>query len=153
MRFSYTSRAMTLWEWFAILTLVVCFGYLLAAGAKRAPVVDKARSVKNELEEIDRAIREAEAAGKIPDDGLWDPHQFRPLVRDKFRRIRDQGVDAFGHAFAPVPLHGRPIVPPETSREVAGVIDDSFWSPFLTRYPEFAPVSPVAAPETPESEP
>ena len=98
-------------------------------------------------------IREAEAAGKIPDDGVWDPEEFRPLLREKFLRIREKGVDPFGHAFAPVPYHGRPIVPPETTREVAGVIDDSFWSPFLTRFAESAPVSPVAAPELQESEP
>ena len=153
MRFSYTSRAMTLWEWFAILSLLACFGYLLAAGAKRAPVVDKARSVKNELEEIDRAIREAEATGKIPEDGLWHPEDFRPLLKEKFRRIREQGVDSFGNAFVPVPYHGRPIVPPETTREVAGVIDDSFWSPFLTRYPESSPITPVSAPDTKESAP
>ena len=153
MRFSHTSRAMTFWEWFAILALVASFGYLLAAGARRAPVVDKARALKNDLEEIDRAIREAEAAGKMPDDGVWDPEEFRPLLREKFQRIREKGVDPFGHAFAPVPHRGRPIVPPDTTRAVAGVIDDSFWSPFLTRYPESAPVSPVQAPALPQSDP
>lgn len=153
MRFSYTSRAMTPWEWFSILALLSCFGYLLAAGARRAPVVDKARVLRNELVEIDRAIRGAEKAGKSPDDGVWDPEEFRPLVREKFRRIREQGVDAFGHAFAAVPFQGRPIVPPETTRAVAGVIDDSFWSPFLTRFPDSAPVRPVSASETPDFEP
>ena len=149
MRFSHTSRAMTVGEWFSILSLVACFVYLLAAGAKRAPVVDKARALKNDLEEIDRAIREDEAAGKIPDDGVWDPAEFRPLVRGKFQRIREKGVDPFGHSFAPVPYRGRPIVPPDTLLAVAGIIDDSFWRPFLTRYPESNPVSPVSAPPNP----
>jgi hypothetical protein len=153
MRFSYTNRAMTVWEWFAILGLVACFGFLLAAGAKRAPIVDKARTLKNDLEEIDRAIREAESAGKSPDDGVWDPEEFRPLVREKYQRIREQGVDPFGHTFAPVPYHGRPIVPPETSRQLAGIIDDSFWSPFLTRLPPSVPVPPVAEPTPPQTEP
>ena len=152
MRFSYTSRAMTLWEWFAILGLVACFSYLLAAGAKRAPTIDKARMLKNDLEEIDRAIREAEAEGKVPDDGVWDPDEFRPLVREKFRRIRHEGVDPFGHTYAPVPYRGRPIVPPETSLSIGGVVDESFWSPFRTRFPATSPVFPVLPPETPDSE-
>lgn len=144
---------MTIWEWFAILVLVASFGYLLAAGAKRAPLVDKARALKNDLEEIDRAIREAEAAGKAPDDGVWDAEEFRPLVREKYQRIREEGVDPFGHVFAPVPFQGRPIVPPDTTRELAGIIDDSFWSLFRTSLPVSAPVAPVAAPELPVSTP
>lgn len=153
MRFSYTSRAMTIWEWLAILGLVACFSYLLAAGAKRAPIIDKARALKNDLEEIDRAIRQAEAAGQAPADGVWDPEEFRPLVREKFQRIRDEGLDPFGHAFAPVPFQGRPMVPPATTLALAGVVDDSFWSPFLTRLPDSPPVSPVSAPEMPSPSP
>lgn len=146
---------MTVWEWFAILALLACFGYVLAAGARRAPVVDKARVLKNDLEEIDRAIREAESAGQHPADGLWDPEEFRPLVREKFQRIREQGVDPFGHPFSPVPYQGRPMVPPATILELAGVVDDSFWRPFQTRSMATPPVAPVQAPatETPASAP
>lgn len=153
MLFSFTNRAMTVWEWLAILVLVACFGYVLASGARRAPVIDKARVLKNDLEAIDRAIREAEASGKRPDDGIWDAHEFRSLLPDKYKRIREQGVDPFGNPFAPVPYQGRPIVPSATSREVAGVVDDSFWSPFLTRLPESPPVTTVAAPENPDPAP
>lgn len=147
MRFSFTSRGMTVWEWLAILGLAACFGYVLAEGARRAPVVDKARVLKNDLEEIDRAIREAEAGGGRPEDGVWDPAEFRPLVREKFQRIREQGVDPFGHPFAPVPYQGRPMVPPATTLELAGVVHESFWSPFRTRLPESPPIAPVRAPE------
>jgi hypothetical protein len=121
---------MTIWEWLAILVLVAGFATVLGVGAGRAPVVDNARVMKNQLEEIDRAIREAEAAGKRPDDGQWAPGEYLPLLRDKHARLRESGLDPFGNPYGPVPAGGRPEVPAATQSLLAGTLDVSFWSPF-----------------------
>ena len=121
---------MTVWEWLAILAVVIGFGVVLNTGYRRAPQVNDARTLKNELEEIDRVIRKAEAAGSKPADGSWDPPEYLPLVREQFTRMRETGNDPFGNPYPPVPLGCRPAVAEETIAALGTTIDATFWSPF-----------------------
>ena len=121
---------MTLWEWLALLVVAGGFATVLAAGVRRAPLVDQARTLKNELEEIDRVIRLQEKNGNHPADGAWDPEDFRPLVKEKFRRLRETGCDPFGGAYPAVPDGRRPEIAPATVLHLKGRVDPAFWSPF-----------------------
>jgi type II secretory pathway pseudopilin PulG len=143
-----SSSGMTLLEWLAVIALVAGFGAVLVAGARRAPMVDEARTLKNELEEIDRAIRAAENSGQKPSDGVWDPPEFLPLLREKFTRLRESGSDPFGNPYPPVPVGARPTVAPETLQSLQGQLDPSFWRPFGQPQP-----SPAVNPSPAESGP
>jgi len=124
-------QGFSLWEWLLVLVVAAGFVTVLVSGARRAPVVDKARQMKNELEEIDRVLREQESLGNRPLDNSWDPGDYLPLVRKKFTRMKTEGVDPFGHPYESVPWDGhRPPVPAATARELEGLIDPPFWNPF-----------------------
>lgn len=147
------ANGMTVWEWLAILAVAGVFGSVLVAGAKRAPMVDVARSMKNELEEIDRVIREAEAAGRQPGDGIWDPAEYLPLLKPKFSELKETGKDRFGNSYGPVRTGGRPEVPAATATRLRGIIDPVFWSPFREASPAPAADSPAAQPAAPTATP
>ena len=136
---------MTVWEWLAILAVAAGFGFVLHAGYQRAPQVDDARVLKNELEEIDRVIRKAEADGAKPADGTWDPPEFLPMVRDQFTRLRETGNDPFGNPYPPVEMGARPAVADATVSELGDAIHPSFWSPF----PPASSASKSTTPPTP----
>ena len=121
---------MTVWEWLVLLAVAGGFVTVLSAGARRAGTVDLARTMKNELEEIDRVIRFEENEGRQPEDGLWDPPEYRALVKEKFVRLRETGLDPFGGAYPPVPAGQRPEVAEDTAATLRGTIDPAFWSPF-----------------------
>jgi hypothetical protein len=121
---------MTIWEWLANSALLASFAFVLYAGAQRAPVMDDARTLKNQLEEIDRALREAEAMGKKPAGASWQPEEYLPLLRVKYARLRESGQDPFGNSYGPIPAGQRPRVPAATQTQVAETVDVSFWSPY-----------------------
>lgn len=151
-----SSPGMTFLEWLALAALVAGFGVVLATGAKRAPMVDDARTLKNELEEIDRAIRVAETSGQKPADGVWDPPEFLPLLREKFTRLRESGLDPFGNPYPPVPAGARPTVAPQTLQSLQGQLDPSFWRPFDQPHSVAAaappPANPTPSPAAPVEE-
>lgn len=136
---------MTIWEWLVLLAVAGGFVTVLAAGARRAPVVDQARTLKNELEEIDRVVRTEENAGRKPDDGVWDPAEYRAMVKEKFTRLRETGLDPFGGAYPPVPAGQRPEVAAATAEKLQGTIDEAYWSPFHPAGTK-PPAPPPAAP-------
>jgi hypothetical protein len=139
---------MTIWEWLVLLAIAGSFAAVLAAGANRASIVDPARTLKNELEEIDRVIRQRREAGQVPPGGVWQPEDFRPLVREKFRRLRDTGLDPFGNPYAAVSAGQRPAVPAATAARLHGRLGDWFWSPFTAPDPDAPPPPPDADPFT-----
>lgn len=134
-------RGITIWECLLVLGVVGVFATILVTGARRAPVVDAARQMKDELEEIDRVTREAQETGEAPASGVWRPGDYLPRVRRKFTRLREEGTDPFGNAWVAFPVDGRPVVPQATARELDGVIDPAFWSPFQVEPPSPSPSS------------
>jgi len=138
-------------EWTMLAALVLGFAGFLWQGARRAPVVDEARRMKSELWEIDRAVRPLNDGSRTSSRRI-EPAEYLPLVREKFRRLREQGSDPFGNPYPAIPDGGRIQVPAATGEALAGYLDASFWSPFAIEPKDTVPPGETSQPP-PEPEP
>ena len=121
---------MTIWEWLALSGLVLSFAVLLIQGARRSPDVANARALKAELHEITRVLRQAEAAGEHPPNGIWQSAEYLKRVDPTFTRLHETGEDPFGTAYGDIPVGARPVVPRVSLEQIVVPLDASFWSPF-----------------------
>lgn len=142
---SHAPSRVTAAEWILIGIVVACMAAVLFTGWSRAETAETARRLKNELEEIDRRVRPFADEQRLATRDIA-PEEYRPLVRESFRRIREEGTDPLGNPYPPIPRGGRIAVPLATAEALDGLIHPTVWRPFVIEGQPARPASGLPNP-------
>lgn len=131
-----------------LLTILSGFAVVLVAGARREDTVEAARSIRSELEEIERSMVVMAEKNEWEDGREVTIEDLMPEVRTKFKRLHKTKADVFGNAYGPFRIGLLPGVPDQTFVELDGKIDPGYWDPYSKQsdvregiYREFQPQS------------
>jgi len=131
-----------------LLTILFGFAAVLIAGARREDTVEAARSIRSELEEIERSMVVLAEKNDWEDGREVTIENLMPEVRSKFKRLHKTKADVLGNPYGPFRIGLLPGVPDQSFVDLDGKIDPGYWDPYSkhsdTRegiYREFQPQS------------
>lgn len=92
--------------------------------------MDAARSIRTELEEIERAMVVLAERNDWEDGREVTIEDLMPELRSKFKRLHRTKADVFGNPYGPFRIGMLPGVPDASFVELDGKIDPGYWNPF-----------------------
>ncbi len=111
-------------------TILLGFAAVLVAGSLREETVENARSIRTELEEIERSMIVMTEKNDWKEGREVTIEDLLPEVRSKFKRLHRTGADVFGNAYGPFRIGLLPGVPDETFTKLDGKIGNGYWDPY-----------------------
>ena len=113
-----------------LLTILCLFAVVLVAGARREETVEDARSIRTELEEIERSMIVLAERNGWEDGREVTIDELLPEVRTKFKRLHKTKADALGNAYGPFWIGQLPGLPDASHAELDGKVSAGYWDPY-----------------------
>lgn len=106
-----------------VFALVVVLSY---PGYKRSGLIEKARQLKEDLAQIERAVAVGSKELKAPTGSLLTFDQIKKhLPHDS--HLQKTGLDPFGHPYGNQRNDAKPSIPAKSAEQLRGVVPEDYW--------------------------
>jgi len=128
-------RVLILLDSLWIVALLVFGGLLYHEGARRAALKEDAARIRRELGLIEQALERAVESDPPPPGEGVPFEQLRDYFEGGPSRLREKGLDPFGHAYGPQRPGEPPGVPAASAERLREVAPPEFWAPYPAESP------------------
>ena len=120
---------------FGLLEVLVIMGVVALAvvlsypGYKRAGLLEKAKVLRSDLQDLDQAVAAASRDLKAPPGSLLTIDQLRKYLKPG-TPLQKAGHDPFGHPYGHQRNDTKPQVPAKSAELLRGVVPEGFWGAY-----------------------
>lgn len=120
---------------FGLLEVLVIMGVVALAvvlsypGYKRAGLLEKAKVLRADLQDIEQAVAGATRDLKAPPGSVLTIDQFRKYLKPG-TSLQKAGHDPFGHPYGHQRNDAKPQVPAKSAELLRGVVPEGFWGSY-----------------------
>ena len=120
---------------FGLLELLVIMGVVALAvvlsypGYKRAGLMEKAKTLRADLQDIEQAVAGATRDLKAPPGSMLTLDQLRKYLKPG-TSLQKAGHDPFGHPYGHQRNDAKPQVPAKSAELLRGVVPEGFWGSY-----------------------